>query len=105
MLSDLTCSSPLQLKFWNDKDWNNNNFKTFVADNLEKCMDFCLGDNRCKAFTFDRQNQLAGANCWLKKTGENFKDHSGHTSGVRCNHENTPQFPPSGKYPVTGLPK
>ena len=102
LVSDLTCSSPHQLKFLNDKDFHGNDYQYLVADNIDECMDTCLVDNRCNAVSFDRENRFAGENCWLKTAAEDLNDYSGLTSAVRCNLENTPQLTPSGKYPDTG---
>lgn len=62
-------------------------------------MDKCLADGRCVSFTFDRETRHH-INCWLKDAAQNFNDHSGFASGVRCNVENTPQVAESGLYPA-----
>ena len=77
-----------------------NDLKRLVFDNVEECMDACLADNRCKAFTFDRES----FKCWLKSAAENLYEQNSNRliSGVRCNLENTPLLTPSGKYPGRG---
>ena len=65
-------------------------------------MDSCLADNRCRAFTFDRENRFDTGNCWLKDAAENFNDYEGLTSGVRCDLEDAPQATANGKYPDQG---
>ena len=65
-------------------------------------MDSCLADERCRAFTFDRENRFNSGNCWLKYAAKNFNDYRGLTSGVRCDLENAPQTRADKKYPDTG---
>ena len=103
LFSDFSCSSPDKIKFWNDKDLTGNDFNSTTTDNKEQCMDNCLADDRCKAFSFDPQNRFP-VNCWMKEAAspEKFNDFSGITTGVRCNLENAPQLTPNGKYPEKG---
>ena len=62
-------------------------------------MDSCLADERCVAFTYDRENRFDTGNCWLKDAAANFDDYKGLTSGVRCDLENAPKYHAHGKYP------
>ena len=90
-----------QLKFWNDQDIHGELVKAFVADDQEQCMNSCLENKLCKAFSFDRLNRWAN-NCWLKEAAEGFKAFSGMTTGARCDFEKAPQSTPDGVFPETG---
>ena len=62
-------------------------------------MDSCLADERCVAFTYDRENRFDNVNCWLKDAAANLDDYKGMTSGVRCDLEDAPKYQAHGKYP------
>ena len=106
MISDSSCEET-KIKFWNDQDIKGELVDAFVADDQEQCMNSCLENKLCKAFSFDRLNRVNNAdlnwnnNCWLKEAAESFEAFSGMKTGARCDFEKTPQSTPDGVFPET----
>ena len=75
-----------------------NDIEHFEAESAESCMNFCLTNDRCVAFTFDRENRFDSGNCWLKDDAANYNDYAGLTSGVRCDQK-WPTDQADGEFP------
>ena len=82
------------MRYWSDADFYQNDIAHFRNSTLELCMDRCLRNTKCQAFTYDHQNRH---NCWLKSKARNYKtDQEGLTTGMRCTHAppvNPPKAP------------
>ena len=57
-----------------DTDRQGGDYKNMDVAGLEECMDACVNDQNCAAFTFVRKNKQppnynnASPKCWLKKS-------------------------------------
>ena len=72
---------------------------------LEDCMDRCIANVACNAFTYDTTNAHPD-NCWLKTKSASTNDMNesylaGSTSGLRCNFQPFEALtnPADGMYP------
>ena len=71
-------------------DFPGNNIVTSVQATFELCMETCLFNSQCQAFTYDHQNRYVESmhvNCWLKSKKRKYNtDFAGFTSGIRCDY-------------------
>jgi len=75
--------------YWNNLEFRGRDIVTSVTSTLELCIQECVSNSECQAFTYDHQNQYAYVNCWLKSMESNniqWIDEDGYTSGMRCSH-------------------
>ena len=98
------CSSSNELKYWIDADFPYSDIARTVEDTLQICMQKCLDNPDCMAFTYDTLNRFVesnNVNCWQKSTATNYNmDYDGLTSGIRCSHipSAEPPTPPEQIY-------
>jgi len=80
----------MQIRYWNNADFPGKDIDTSVQSTLDLCMDHCLANSGCQAFTYDPQNRYVvshNVNCWIKSKAENYNmNFDGLTSGMRCSH-------------------
>ena len=92
------------MRYWNNLEFRGRDIVTSVKTNLELCIEECVSNSECQAFTYDHQNQYAYVNCWLKSMESNniqWIDEHGYTSGMRCSHVKPSDLnkEPDGQYP------
>ena len=68
----------------------------FQVEDRQECMDSCLANDQCVAFTFEFET----GQCLLKDAAENLSDAEGILTGVRCNLQDAPQVTEDGRYPT-----
>ena len=96
------------MRYWEDGNFQGNDIESTNQPTLEDCMDRCIANDTCNAFTYDTQNRTA-ENCWLKiKSASiddlNDEDYDGMTSGLHCNFQpfEEPNQPADAMYPSEG---
>ena len=87
MASAVACSSYYKMRYWENADLLGNDMSTTTVSTVENCMDLCIANNACNAFTYDLKNRLDSINCWLKTEASVYytdSDREGYVSGTRC---------------------
>ena len=88
MENSITCSSSEEMRYWKNADSNGNNISYTKVATIEICMDLCMANDQCNAFTYDTTNRFADLNCWFKTSPVPFDMESenaiGLFSGMRC---------------------
>ena len=110
MFSETSCRGG-KIKYWTTgKDFHGEDFKIF--DNIatvEECMDLCLANNLCNAFTFHPSGYYANR-CWLKAKDSQSgswkvnQENDNRSTGHKCNYDFSPEQSdePTGIYPTSG---
>ena len=98
------CSSSDELRYWNNVDFPGNALSDNKVSSFESCMELCLANASCNAFTYDNFNRFSHVNCWLKTQSSKLNMKlDGLTSGMRCNVTpiEEPSRSPDAKYPIS----
>lgn len=99
------CSSTEQIRYWESADFMGNDLDFSIQPTVELCMDLCIANGVCQAFTYDTLNRFPTVNCWLKSQVSNINmNYDGLSSGMRCSLTPSiePPTPPDAKYPLEG---
>ena len=83
----VVCSSSEQMRFWENVDLPGNDLLYTTVLTVEHCMDICIRNEACNAFTYDTKNRITHLNCWSKTEPSAYNPNSdgeGYISGVRC---------------------
>jgi len=104
-LGSQSCDTGAKIKYWLNADFPGNDFDTSVQSTVALCMEKCLANAKCQAFTYDNLKRFK-VNCWLKSKAANYNmNYNGLTSGMRCSH--APKMPSKtrdGQYPLDTFP-
>ena len=104
------CVSSEQMRYWENVDLPRNGISYTKVSTVESCMDLCLTNKACNAFTYDTINRLGDLNCLLKTEPSTYNtnsDSEGFISGVRCSAASIeeplsqPDHYPKGLYEMT----
>ena len=79
------------MRYWENVDLPGNVISYTKVSTVEICMDLCIPNEACNAFTYDTTNRFGVVgydyNCWLKTEPSTYNtnsDSEGLISGVRC---------------------